>query len=115
MLPFQLPGYSSSSSTPLSGQHPGPKSAAMVPNDKTASGSAVAAGKHACAVVVRQTDINRVFESLQVKLWDVSSEQPSLVAASDMGVGAIFSAAFCAESPFLVATGGAKVSPGLCM
>lgn len=48
----------------------------------------------------------------QVKLWDVSSEQPSLVAASDMGVGAIFSAAFCAESPFLVAAGGAKVSYG---
>ena len=48
----------------------------------------------------------------QVKLWDVSSEQPSLVAASDMGVGAIFSAAFCAESPFLVAAGGAKVSHG---
>lgn len=46
----------------------------------------------------------------KVKLWDVSSEQPSLVAASDMGVGAIFSAAFCAESPFLVAAGGAKGS-----
>ena len=49
----------------------------------------------------------------QVKLWDVSSEQPSLVAATDMGVGAIFSAAFCAESPFLVAAGGAKVRRGL--
>ena len=48
----------------------------------------------------------------QVKLWDVSSEQPSLVSASDMGVGAIFSAAFCLESPFLVAAGGAKVGNG---
>jgi len=46
---------------------------------------------------------------LQVKLWDVASEQPTLVASSDVGVGALFSAAFCAESPFLVAAGGAKV------
>lgn len=55
-----------------------------------------------------------MFYQLQVKLWDVSTEQPSLVAASDMGVGAIFSAAFCAESPFLVAAGGAKVQLCCC-
>lgn len=40
----------------------------------------------------------------------MSAEQPSLVATSDMGVGALFSAAFCAESPFLIAAGGAKVN-----
>jgi len=40
----------------------------------------------------------------------VSAEHPSLVATSDMGVGALFSAAFCAESPFLIAAGGAKVN-----
>ncbi len=45
----------------------------------------------------------------QVKLWDVSTEQPTLVATSDLAVGPLFSAAFCAESPFLVAGGGAKV------
>lgn len=45
-----------------------------------------------------------------MKLWDVSSDEPSLVASSDVGVGALFSAAFCAESPFLIAAGGAKVT-----
>lgn len=45
----------------------------------------------------------------QVKLWDVSSQQPSLVAtASNLNLGAVFSAGFCPEASWLIAAGGAK-------
>ena len=44
---------------------------------------------------------------LQVKLWDVSSQQPSLVASQDLDVGAVFGASFCPEAPWLIAAGGA--------
>lgn len=44
----------------------------------------------------------------QVKLWDVSTGQPSLITAQDLKVGAAFSAAFCPEAPWLLAAGGAK-------
>ena len=43
----------------------------------------------------------------QVKLWDVSSQQPALVATQDLQVGAVFGAAFCPEAPWLLAAGGA--------
>lgn len=43
----------------------------------------------------------------QVKLWDVSTQQPSLVASQDLEVGAVFGAAFCPEAPWLIAAGGA--------
>jgi periodic tryptophan protein 1 len=46
---------------------------------------------------------------MQVKFWDVSSSQPSLLGAQDMKhVGAVFSASFCADAPHLFAAGGAK-------
>ena len=45
-----------------------------------------------------------------MKLWDFSSGQPVAVASQDLKVGALFSADFCPESPFLVAAGGAKGS-----
>ena len=45
---------------------------------------------------------------LQVKLWDTTGGQPSLLASEDTGVGAVFTAAFCGECGWLVATGGAK-------
>ncbi|KAK9820102.1 hypothetical protein WJX72_006156 [[Myrmecia] bisecta] len=44
----------------------------------------------------------------QVKLWDVSSQQPNLIATEDLKVGAVFSASFCPEAPCYVAAGGAK-------
>ena len=69
------------------------------------------------AIAIRLHPDRNIFEAIQgrawsqVKLWDVALEQPALLAASDVGVGALFSAAFCAEAPFLVAAGGAKVPP----
>lgn len=46
---------------------------------------------------------------MQVKLWDVASNQPSLIAtATDMAVGAIFTCSFCKEAPWLIAAGGAN-------
>ena len=45
---------------------------------------------------------------MQVKLWDVSSQQPSLIASQDLEVGAVFGAAFCPEAPWLIAAGGAS-------
>ena len=48
---------------------------------------------------------------MQVKLWDVVSQQPSLIAtATNLDVGAIFSAGFCPEAPWLIGAGGAKGS-----
>ena len=47
---------------------------------------------------------------MQVKLWDISSGAPQLVAAQDLKAGAVFAAAFCPASPFLIAAGGAKGS-----
>ena len=44
---------------------------------------------------------------MQVKLWDVSSQQPALLATQDLQVGAVFAAAFCPEAPWLLAAGGA--------
>lgn len=44
---------------------------------------------------------------MQVKLWDIS-DKPSLVAAQEFKVGALFSAAFCPEQPALFALGGSK-------
>ena len=44
---------------------------------------------------------------LQVKLWDVSTQQPALIATQDLQVGAVFGAAFCPEAPWLLAAGGA--------
>lgn len=46
----------------------------------------------------------------KVKLWDFSSGQPVAISNQDLKVGALFSAGFCPESPFLVAAGGAKGS-----
>lgn len=43
----------------------------------------------------------------QVKLWDVSTHQPALVATQNLQVGAVFGAAFCPEAPWLLAAGGA--------
>lgn len=43
----------------------------------------------------------------QVKLWDVSIQQPALVATQDLQVGAVFGAAVCPEAPWLLAAGGA--------
>lgn len=43
-----------------------------------------------------------------VKLWDISDNQPSNVAARNPKAGAIFSVSFSAESPSLLAIGGSK-------
>ena len=44
----------------------------------------------------------------QAKLWDIDDGEPKLLTAKDLKAGSIFAAAFCAESPFLLAAGGAK-------
>lgn len=44
----------------------------------------------------------------QVKLWDVLSHKPSLIAAQDLKVGSVFAAGFCASAPYLLAAAGSK-------
>ena len=43
-----------------------------------------------------------------VKLWDVRNGRPQLLASRDLAVGKVFSAAFCAAAPHLLAAGGSK-------
>ena len=45
---------------------------------------------------------------MQVKVWDVSGGAPALLAVQDLHVGAVFSAGFSADSPALLAVGGAR-------
>uniref|UniRef100_A0A0E0HRE5 Uncharacterized protein n=1 Tax=Oryza nivara TaxID=4536 RepID=A0A0E0HRE5_ORYNI len=45
---------------------------------------------------------------LAVKLWDISSNQPSVIASLNPKVGAIFSISFSKDNPFLLAVGGQK-------
>lgn len=47
----------------------------------------------------------------RVKLWEISTEgskPPRELACEDLKVGAVFGAAFCRDTPMLVAAGGAK-------
>lgn len=44
-----------------------------------------------------------------VKIWDVRGKGPVLLAERDLKVGAVFSACFCGDDPFLLAAGGSKV------
>mmetsp|Transcript_14770 Transcript_14770/g.41589 ORF Transcript_14770/g.41589 Transcript_14770/m.41589 type:complete len:507 (+) Transcript_14770:285-1805(+) len=44
----------------------------------------------------------------KLKLWDVADMKPALLATEEPKVGAIFSATFCADSPFLLGCAGAK-------
>ena len=44
---------------------------------------------------------------MQVKLWDLKDNKPSLIAAQDLKVGAAFTAGFCQAAPWLLAAGGA--------
>ena len=44
---------------------------------------------------------------MQVKLWDLKDNKPSLIAAQDLKVGAAFTAGFCQDAPWLLAAGGA--------
>eukprot|EP00884_Botryococcus_braunii_P000541 jgi/Botrbrau1/10488/Bobra.0133s0091.1 len=46
----------------------------------------------------------------KVKLWDVGTGQPSLLASQNPGVGAVFNASFCNDAPNLIACGGDKAS-----
>ncbi|KAF2285004.1 hypothetical protein GH714_034587 [Hevea brasiliensis] len=43
-----------------------------------------------------------------VKLWDLSNNQPSCVASKNPKAGAVFSISFSEDSPFLLAIGGSK-------
>lgn len=43
----------------------------------------------------------------KIKLWNTRGDQPTALAARDLGVGAVFSASFCRDQPLLVAAGGA--------
>ena len=49
----------------------------------------------------------RPFFMLQVKLWDLTGDKPSLIAGQDLKVGAAFTAGFCQDAPWLLAAGGA--------
>lgn len=44
----------------------------------------------------------------KIKLWDISTNQPSMVASEDLNVGACFTVGFCPSAPTLLAAGGAK-------
>jgi len=44
----------------------------------------------------------------RVKLWDVSSAAPGLLATEDVHTGAVFAMQFCPANPLLLAAGGAK-------
>eukprot|EP00252_Welwitschia_mirabilis_P026576 TRINITY_DN8769_c0_g1_i1.p1 TRINITY_DN8769_c0_g1~~TRINITY_DN8769_c0_g1_i1.p1 ORF type:complete len:500 (+),score=126.68 TRINITY_DN8769_c0_g1_i1:221-1720(+) len=43
-----------------------------------------------------------------VKLWDITNNQPTCIASSNLKVGAVFTLSFSADSPFLLASGGSK-------
>ncbi|KAL1920972.1 uncharacterized protein VTP21DRAFT_11607 [Calcarisporiella thermophila] len=43
-----------------------------------------------------------------VKIWDLKDNKPSMVLSRDLGVGKVFSAAFCPDSPFQLALAGSK-------
>ena len=45
---------------------------------------------------------------MQLKIWDVSSNQFELVIEKKMQVGALFAASFYSDSTFLVAAGGSQ-------
>lgn len=47
------------------------------------------------------------------KLWDVADHKPKLLASQEPKLGAIFTAAFCCEEPYLLAMAGAKGSVGV--
>ncbi|EAZ37126.1 hypothetical protein OsJ_21467 [Oryza sativa Japonica Group] len=67
--------------------------------DKTVKIWDVAAGK--CVTTLEHHDA-------KVKLWDISSNQPSVIASLNPKVGAIFSISFSKDNPFLLAVGGQK-------
>ncbi|XP_059066869.1 uncharacterized WD repeat-containing protein C17D11.16 isoform X2 [Cryptomeria japonica] len=43
-----------------------------------------------------------------VKLWDMTNNQPTCIASTNPKVGAVFSACFSKDSPFLLGVGGSK-------
>lgn len=43
-----------------------------------------------------------------VKLWDTVGNKPSCLSSTNPKVGAVFSMAFCVDSPFLLAVGGSR-------
>ena len=43
-----------------------------------------------------------------IKLWDIQSGKPTLICSRDFGVGKVFTASFCLDSPYHVAIGGSK-------
>jgi WD40 repeat protein len=43
-----------------------------------------------------------------VKLWDLAGNQPTCIASTNPKVGAILSANFCKDAPFLLALGRSK-------
>ena len=49
----------------------------------------------------------------QVKLWRITGGAPSLLAAKEPKLGALFSAGFCRDVPYLLAMAGAKGSVGV--
>ena len=43
-----------------------------------------------------------------VKLWDLSNNQPSVVASKNSNAGAVFSISFSEDNPFVLAIGGSE-------
>eukprot|EP00656_Telonema_subtile_P034242 TRINITY_DN38351_c0_g1_i1.p1 TRINITY_DN38351_c0_g1~~TRINITY_DN38351_c0_g1_i1.p1 ORF type:complete len:499 (-),score=170.14 TRINITY_DN38351_c0_g1_i1:188-1684(-) len=64
----------------------------------------------ACTVVAHNPHVEGLFLTAShdktVKLWDSKSGQPTLLGQNNLDVGAVFSASFWQESPFIVAVGG---------
>lgn len=64
----------------------------------------------ACTVVAHNPEVEGLFLTAShdktVKLWDSKAGQPTLLGQNNLDVGAVFSASFWAESPFIVAVGG---------
>ncbi|RYR66132.1 hypothetical protein Ahy_A03g012075 isoform A [Arachis hypogaea] len=45
---------------------------------------------------------------LEVKLWDLSNNQPSVVASKNSNAGAVFSISLSEDNPFVLAIGGSE-------
>jgi hypothetical protein len=48
-----------------------------------------------------------------MKLWRISGGTPSLLAAKEPKLGALFTAGFCRDVPYLLAMAGAKGAVGV--
>merc|ERR1712086_400963 len=64
----------------------------------------------ACSVVAHNPTVEGLFltasHDKSVKVWDSKSGQPKLLGQNNLDIGAVFTASFWQDSPFIVAVGG---------